>query len=43
VNWLKENHRLGTRYEKLAINFLAMTKLAMIRRYFRILDSSDTP
>jgi transposase len=41
VNWMKENRRLGTRYEKLAVNFLAMAKLAMIRRYFRILDSSD--
>jgi transposase len=43
VNWLKENRRLGTRYEKLAVNFLAMAKLAMIQRYFRILDSSDRP
>jgi transposase len=43
VNWMKENRRLGTRYEKLAVNFLAMAKLAMIQRYFRILDSSDRP
>ena len=43
VNWLKENRRLGTRYEKLAVYFLAMAKLAMIRRYFRLLDSSDRP
>ena len=43
VNWLKENRRMGTRYEKLAVNFLAMAKLAMIQRYFRILDSSDRP
>ena len=43
VNWLKENRRLGTRYEKLAVNFEAMAKLAMIRRYFRLLDSSDRP
>ena len=43
VNWMKENRRLGTRYEKLAVNFQAMAKLAMIRRYFRILDSSDGP
>ena len=41
VNWLKENRRLGTRYEKLAVNFLAMAKLAILRRYFRLLDSSD--
>lgn len=43
VNWLKENRRLGTRYEKLAVNFLAMAKLAIIRRAFRALDLSDTP
>lgn len=43
VNWLKEARRLATRYEKLALNFLAMAKLAIIRRYFRILDSSDRP
>jgi transposase len=43
VNWMKENRRLGTRYEKLAVNFLAMAKLAMIRRYLRVLDLSDTP
>ena len=43
VNWMKENRRLGTRYEKLAVSFQVMAKLAMIRRYFRILDSSDRP
>lgn len=43
VNWMKENRRLGTRYEKLAVSFLAMARLAMIRRYFRLLDSSDRP
>jgi len=43
VNWMKENRRLGTRYEKLAVNFEAMAKYAMIRRYFRSLDSSDRP
>lgn len=43
VNWLKENRRLGTRYDKLAVNYLAMAKWAMIRRYFRLLDSSDRP
>jgi transposase len=41
VGWLKENRRLGTRYEKLAVNFLAMIKLAMIRQYLRKLDSPD--
>jgi len=37
VGWLKENRRLGTRYEKLAGSFLAMVKLAIIRRYLRLL------
>jgi transposase len=35
VGWLKEARRIGTRFEKLAINFLAMLKLAMIDRYLR--------
>lgn len=43
INWLKEARRLATRYEKLAVNFLAMAKLAIIRRCFRLLDSSDRP
>ena len=37
VGWLKENRRLGTRYEKLTTHFLAMVQLAMIRRYFSLL------
>jgi len=41
VGWLKECRRLVTRFEKLALNFLAMVKLAFIQRYFRLLDSSD--
>jgi transposase len=43
MSWLKENRRIGTRHEKLAVNFLAMAKLAMIRRCFRILESPDRP
>jgi len=39
VGWLKECRRLGTRFEKLAINFLAMLKLAMIQRSLRIVFS----
>lgn len=35
VGWLKEARRIGTRFEKLAINFLAMLKLAMIHRYLK--------
>ena len=32
VGWLKECRRLGTRYDKLALNFLAFTKLAITSR-----------
>lgn len=35
IGWLKECRRIGTRFEKLAINFLAMVKLAMIQRYLK--------
>jgi len=36
VGWLKECRRIATRFEKLALSFLAMFKLAMIQRYLRI-------
>lgn len=42
VNWLKECRRIATRYEKLAVNFLAMLRLAMIQRYMK-LALSDRP
>lgn len=41
VGWLKESRRLGTRYEKLAVNFLAMVKLAMLQRCLRVLHSPN--
>ncbi|HEU4632200.1 MAG TPA: transposase, partial [Gemmatimonadaceae bacterium] len=41
VGWLKESRRLATRYEKLAVNFLAMVKLAMLQRCLRVLYSSN--
>lgn len=41
VGWLKEYRRLATRFEKLAVNFLAMVKLAMLQRCLRLLDSSN--
>lgn len=41
VGWLKERRRLGTRYEKLAVNYLAMVQLALIEDYLRRLDSAD--
>lgn len=37
IGWLKECRRIGTRFEKLAINFLAMVKLAIIKRTLRLL------
>lgn len=37
IGWLKECRRIGTRFEKLAINFMAMVRLAMIRRMLRLL------
>jgi transposase len=45
VGWLKESRALATRYDKLAVSYLATVKLAMIQRYLRLLtrenDSSD--
>jgi transposase len=35
ISWLKQARRIATRYEKLAVNFLAMLKLAMIQRCFK--------
>jgi transposase len=42
VGWLKEFRRIGTRFEKLAVNFHGMLQLAMIRRYLRLLFSDRT-
>lgn len=41
VGWLKENRRVGTRYDKLASSFLAFVNLAIIRRYLRLLAPDD--
>lgn len=41
IGWLKESRRIVTRFEKLAVNFLAMIKLAMIDRCFRLLLSDS--
>jgi transposase len=44
VGWLKESRAVATRFDKLAVNYLATVKLAMLQRYLRILapiDSSD--
>ena len=37
VGWLKECRRIATRFEKLAVNYIGMLKLAMIERYLRLL------
>jgi transposase len=42
VGWLKERRRICTRYEKLAVSYLAMLKLAMLEKCMKLLnDSSD--
>ena len=40
VGWLKDCRRIGTRFEKLAVSFLAMLKLAMIQRCLRVAFSN---
>jgi transposase len=37
VGWLKESRTVATRFDKLAVNYLATVKLAMIQRYLRLL------
>ena len=37
VGWLKESRALATRFDKLAVNYLATVKLGMIQRYLRLL------
>ena len=39
IGWTKKCRRVGTRFEKLAVNFLAMIHVAFIVRYLRILFS----
>ena len=35
IRWLKQSRRLATRFEKLALNFLAMIKWGILRFYLR--------
>jgi transposase len=37
AGWLKECRAVATRYEKLALNYLGLVKLAFIERYLRLL------
>ena len=42
VGWLKESRAVATRFDKLAVNYLATVKLAMLQRYLRILTRNDS-
>lgn len=41
VGWYKECRRLGTRYEKLAVNYVAFWLVAMMEKDLRLLGFSD--
>ena len=41
VGWLKENRRVGTRYDKPATSFQVFVHLAIIQRYLRKLTPND--
>lgn len=41
VGWLKECRAVATRFEKLALHYLAIVKLAIIQRYLRLLTLPD--
>jgi len=41
VGWYKECRRLGTRYDKLAVNYVAFWLVAMMERDLRLLGFSD--
>ena len=43
VGWLKECRAVATRYEKLALNYLGLVKLAFIERYLRLLTRAIVP
>jgi transposase len=42
IGWLKESRALATRFDKLAVNYLATVKLAILQRYLRILAKTDS-
>jgi transposase len=42
IGWLKECRSVATRYEKLALHYLGLVKLAMIERYLRRLSTLQT-
>jgi transposase len=40
VGWLKEHRSLATRYDKLAVSYLALVHVAFIRRYLILLTGA---
>lgn len=41
IGWLKNSRRLATRFEKYSITFLAMVKMAFVRRLLKLIHSSN--
>jgi transposase len=39
IGWLKESRSVGTRYEKLALNFLGLVVIACIVQYLNLLEN----
>ena len=42
VGWLREARAVATRYEKLAVHYLGILKLAIIRRHLRLALANRT-
>ena len=42
VGWYKEYRSLGTRYEKLAVNYVALWLVAIMERALKRLDAVET-
>jgi transposase len=40
IGWLKEKRSVGTRYEKLALNYLGLVVIACITQYLKLLEPS---
>ena len=38
IGWLKERRSIGTRYEKLALNYLGLVVLGCIQQYLKLLE-----
>jgi transposase len=38
IGWLKESRSIGTRYEKLALNYLGLVTIACIVQYLKLLE-----